>query len=92
MPPITLAVVTCACCMTLPSHASPVRTVKSGEASATLVALYTSEGCSSCPPADLQLRKLRQLLDADALVVPLALPVSDWARIAINQPDLIDPR
>lgn len=78
---IPLTVVACACCLTLPSHASNVCKVKSGAATAALVELYTSEGCSSCPPADLQLRQLRQVLDADAVVVPLALHVSYWDRI-----------
>ncbi len=81
MNPITLTVVTCACCLAMPSQASPACTAKSGVATAALVELYTSEGCSSCPPADLHLRKLHQLLDADAVVVPLALHVSYWDRI-----------
>ena len=55
--------------------------VKSGAATAALVELYSSEGCSSCPPADMALRQLRQSLDADAVLVPLALHVSYWDRI-----------
>lgn len=53
-------------------------TVTSGPATAAVVELYTSEGCSSCPPADRQLSDLRRQLDADAVVVPLALHVSYW--------------
>ncbi|MEB0136216.1 DUF1223 domain-containing protein [Actimicrobium sp. CCC2.4] len=78
---IRLTVVACACCLTLPAYAGNVCKVKSGAATAALVELYTSEGCSSCPPADLQLRQLKQVLDAGAVVVPLALHVSYWDRI-----------
>lgn len=52
--------------------------VHSGPRTAALVELYTSEGCSSCPPADRQLSALGEVLAADAEVVPLALHVSYW--------------
>lgn len=50
----------------------------SGERRVSLLELYTSEGCSSCPPAD---RWLRGLEDNDGLwrdFVPLALHVDYW--------------
>ncbi len=81
MNPLNATVLICACCVALPSTAGTACTVKSGVATAALVELYTSEGCSSCPPADLQLRQLHQVLDAGAVVVPLALHVSYWDRI-----------
>jgi hypothetical protein len=42
-----------------------------------LLELYTSEGCSSCPPADHAISGLQQAANSD-LVVPLALHVDYW--------------
>ena len=48
---------------------------KSGATSVPLLELYTSEGCSSCPPADKWLSSMK--LSADK-VVPLAFHVDYW--------------
>ena len=48
---------------------------KSGAQTIPLLELYTSEGCSSCPPADKWLSNLK--LDANK-VVPLAFHVDYW--------------
>jgi len=48
-----------------------------------LVELYTSQGCSSCPPAD---RWLSKLGDAPARAVPLALHVAYWDTIGWKDP------
>ncbi|MGB5397035.1 MAG: DUF1223 domain-containing protein [Gammaproteobacteria bacterium] len=40
--------------------------------------LYTSEGCSSCPPADAWLSKLKHTTVADTDIVPLAFHVTYW--------------
>src|ERR1700756_542350 len=52
------------------SKQSPAHTV-------ALLELYTSEGCSSCPPADHAVSGLQKAVNAD-LVVPLALHVDYW--------------
>jgi hypothetical protein len=50
---------------------------RSGPGIAPVVELYTSEGCSSCPPADAWLSRLK----ADPGVVALAFHVDYWDRL-----------
>lgn len=51
---------------------------ESGENQVALVELYTSEGCSSCPPAEAQLAKLRDDPKLWREVVPIAFHVNYW--------------
>src|SRR5258708_31652095 len=60
----------------LPALGAPDCTVRSGPNTAALVELYTSEGCSSCPPADHWLSSFAR--GRRALVVPIAFHVSYW--------------
>ncbi len=61
----------------LPALAAPDCTVRSGPNTAALIELYTSEGCSSCPPADQWLSSFARA-HRSALVVPIAFHVSYW--------------
>lgn len=50
-----------------------------------LVELYTSQGCSSCPPADRWLSQLPSRIDASR-AIPLALHVGYWDYIGWKDP------
>ncbi len=57
--------------------ADPV-SVKSGPYQTAVVELYTSEGCSSCPPADNWLAQLIQLPEGELDVLALSFHVDYW--------------
>jgi len=63
---------------------------RSGDTRAVLVELYTSEGCSSCPPADRELMRIgdetARAADRDVRVVPIALHVDYWDSIGWKDP------
>ena len=67
---IVAAATAATCTATSPAH------------TAALVELYTSQGCSSCPPAD---RWLSQLQASDR-VIPIALHVGYWDYIGWKDP------
>ncbi len=59
--------------------------IKSGEYKSSVVELYTSEGCSSCPPADEFLSRLGKTEEADQ-IIPLAFHVDYWDYIGWKDP------
>jgi hypothetical protein len=68
------------------SAESPTCEVKSQPHRVALLELYTSEGCSSCPPADAWLGELpAKGVEADKLV-PLSLHVDYWNYIGWRDP------
>lgn len=61
-------------------------TAKSTARTAAFVELYTSEGCSSCPPAEHWLSSLKAAARPSSDVVPLALHVDYWDYIGWKDP------
>ncbi len=59
--------------------------VKSGEFKAAVVELYTSEGCSSCPPADKFLGRLGKTEESE-MIITLAFHVDYWDYIGWKDP------
>jgi hypothetical protein len=66
-----------ACALLAPAAHAATCSATSGDTRNRLLELYTSEGCSSCPPAE---RWLSQLPPASG-VVPLAFHVDYWDRL-----------
>ncbi len=69
----------------LSSTVLAAKQLKSGEFKLSVVELYTSEGCSSCPPADAFLSKLGNTEEA-AQILPLAFHVDYWDYIGWKDP------
>ncbi|MFT4650548.1 MAG: hypothetical protein ACI8XX_000986 [Polaribacter sp.] len=66
------------CFTTLPALAAKKLTVDSGTNQTTVVELYTSEGCSSCPPAEKWFKALTKAPKQDINILALAFHVDYW--------------
>lgn len=69
---------------TMFANALLANTFKSGENKVTLLELYTSQGCSSCPPADKWLSNLKEEKTLFKEFIPLAFHVTYWDYIGWN--------
>ena len=58
--------------------ASEPQTFESGEAQSSLIELFTSEGCSSCPPAEKWVTALKSNQELWKRIVPVAFHVDYW--------------
>src|ERR1700758_4469967 len=63
------------------AFASQPKTFESGETQNSLIELFTSEGCSSCPPAEKWLSQLKSNPDLWKKTVPVAFHVDYWDRL-----------
>ena len=66
--------------------ADDVMIVSSPENRVVLLELYTSEGCSSCPPADRFLSELKAAGISDKQLIPVAFHVTYWDYIGWKDP------
>ena len=63
-----------------------ILTAVSPEHRVSLLELYTSEGCSSCPPADKFLSNLQRAGVSSKQLIPLAFHVTYWDYIGWKDP------
>ncbi len=81
LPPLALLIGTALLLTGAPSHASD------DDRTPVVVELFTSQGCSSCPPADELLSRLgNEGLPGDVEVIPLSFHVDYWNYIGWTDP------
>lgn len=67
----------------LPGHNREMNIENAPSSSIAVLELFTSEGCSSCPPAD---RLLPELANIDSNIIPLSFHVDYWNRLGWTDP------
>jgi len=65
---------------------TPAVNMESGDKTIAVLELYTSEGCSSCPPAEQFLKKITANQDPNATFIPLSFHVDYWDYIGWEDP------
>lgn len=84
-PCLTRAVAAIGLAVSLPVGAAKIETESAGTIT-PVVELYTSEGCSSCPPADAWISRLGETLGKGIEAVPLAFHVDYWNYLGWEDP------
>jgi len=79
---LILAFYVCSCS---PNHAGPVHAKASPQGS-QLIELFTSQGCSSCPPAETWIGQLTTHQDLWTRFVPIVFHVDYWDRLGWKDP------
>ena len=78
----TLVFATVAICLVVVAHIFAAESIfESGETQTSLVEIFTSEGCSSCPPAEKWLSAFKSKADLWKKSVPVAFHVDYWDRL-----------
>jgi hypothetical protein len=62
----------------MPASPIPASTFESGDTQNSLIELFTSEGCSSCPPAEKWMSALKSSQELWKKIVPVAFHVDYW--------------
>jgi len=81
----TIAIVLVTAATAVPSRAGPVQ-FESGPDRVALLELYTSQGCSSCPPAEAMVGRLKHVDELWAEIVPVVFHVDYWDRLGWEDP------
>src|SRR5947208_15491894 len=75
---IALLMVTLTLLADQPGSTPPATVFESGDTQSTLIELFTSEGCSSCPPAEKWMSGLKSNQDLWKKIIPVTFHVDYW--------------